>query len=149
LLSGEESDPYNLKRFLTAQENVYSAALAEIRSGRKRSHWMWFIFPQIEGLGRSEISRHYAIKNRDEAIHFLMHPVLGQRLIEISNTLLAVNKKNTEEIFRYPDHLKFKSCMTLFAAVAEPGSVFQLVLNKFFNGEGDPKTMAILGNVPG
>jgi uncharacterized protein (DUF1810 family) len=134
-----------LKRFTDAQQNAYTTALAEIQNGCKRSHWMWFIFPQIHGLGFSEISRHYAIKDLDEAEAYLRHPVLGSRLIEISQALLNSVNSNTTEIFGSPDDLKLKSSMTLFASVPGAGPVFQAVLDKFFGGEKDAPTLQLLG----
>ena len=138
-------DDRSLKRFTGAQQNVYPTALAEIRNGRKRSHWMWFIFPQIQGLGFSETSRYYGIKDRHEAEAYLRHPILGSRLVEISNALLELTSTNATEIFGYPDDLKLKSSMTLFAAVPGADPVFQSVLAQFFAGERDAKTLRLLG----
>ncbi len=138
-------DQYHLTRFVKAQEGVYETALAEIKNGRKRSHWMWFIFPQAEGLGQSPTSQYYAIKSIDEARQYLAHPLLGQRLRECAQALLALKDRSAEEIFGFPDVLKLKSCMTLFAEVAdEPGSVFSQVLEKYYHGEQDEKTIAYL-----
>lgn len=138
-------DQYHLTRFVKAQEGVYETALAEIKDGRKRSHWMWFIFPQIEGLGQSPTSQYYAIKSIDEARQYLAHPLLGQRLRECAQALLALKDRSAEETFGFPDVLKLKSCMTLFAEVAdEPGSVFSQVLEKYYHGERDEKTIAYL-----
>ncbi len=131
----EHDDPYNLNRFLTAQESVYDRALAELKSGRKRTHWMWFIFPQIDGLGHSETARFYAIKNLEEARAYLRHPILGARLAECAEAVLAVEGRTAAEIFGYPDDLKLRSSMTLFASVSEPGSVFERVLAKYYHGE--------------
>jgi uncharacterized protein (DUF1810 family) len=136
----------NLQRFITAQQNDYPAALAEIKQGRKRSHWMWYIFPQIAGLGFSETSKHYALKDVNEAQTFLNHPILGSRLIEICNELLKLPNKNATQIFGVPDDLKLRSCVTLFAALADTNPVFQQVLNKFFNGEADKITLKIIGH---
>ncbi len=142
-------DPFDLARFVTAQEGVYDAALAELRSGRKRTHWMWFVFPQIDGLGHSPISKHYAIKSLAEARAYLDHPVLGPRLRECAEALLAVDGRSASEIFGYPDDLKLKSSMTLFARVAEPGSAFDRVLAQFFGGEEDTGTLRLLGTAAG
>lgn len=135
---------FDLERFLSAQAAIYSRALAELRSGRKRTHWMWFIFPQIEGLGHSATAMRYAIKSIDEARAYLSHPVLGARLTECAEALLAVEERAASEIFQYPDDLKLKSSMTLFAAVAEPGSVFVRVLDKYFAGKRDERTLQLL-----
>ncbi len=134
----------NLKRFIDAQQTSYQSAFAEIKNGRKRSHWMWFIFPQIQGLGFSETSRFYGIKDIEEAEEFLKHPILGNRLVEISNVLLGLQLNNANQIFGSPDDMKLKSCMTLFAALPDTNPVFQLVLKKFFDGTKDSKTLQIL-----
>ena len=130
----------DLKRFVHAQRDDYETALSEIKSGRKRSHWMWYIFPQILGLGFSSTSKFYAIKDRDEAVAYLCHPILGERLISISKELLKAPTDNANAIFGSPDDLKLKSCMTLFAALPNTDSVFAAVLEKFFGGIGDEKT---------
>lgn len=135
---------HNLQRFIDAQEKDYDIALTEIKEGRKRSHWMWYIFPQIQGLGFSETSRYYAIKDKDEATAFLKHPLLGTRLILICHELLRLPNKNAGNIFGYPDDLKLKSSMTLFASLPDVDPVFQAVLNKFFNGVKDDKTLYLL-----
>lgn len=133
----------SLQRFLDAQKTDYQTALAEIKNGRKRSHWMWYIFPQVQGLGFSETSQFYAIKNLAEARDFLSHPVLGNRLLEICNELLKLESNNAHSIFGSPDDMKLKSSMTLFASLnADP--VFELVLDKFFNGTKDNKTLDII-----
>lgn len=134
----------NLQRFITAQQTDYANALAEIKNGRKRSHWMWYIFPQIAGLGFSETSRHYGLKNADEAQAYLDDPVLGGRLIEICNELLKLSGNNATQIFGTPDDMKLRSCVTLFAALPNTNPVFQQVLDKFFGGEGDTKTLSII-----
>lgn len=138
------STPFNLQRFVDAQRGVYSQALAEITAGRKRSHWMWFIFPQIAGLGPSVMSVRYAINSRDEARAYLDHDVLGPRLIECAKAALALESTSATDVFGYPDDLKLKSSATLFAAVSPPGSVFHRVLEKWFAGELDLKTLAAL-----
>ncbi|MGI8635585.1 MAG: DUF1810 domain-containing protein [Segetibacter sp.] len=133
----------NLTRFIKAQESDYEIALSEIKSGRKQSHWMWYIFPQIQGLGFSETSKYYAIKDISEAEEFLKHPVLGKRLIEICNELLKLPSNDANRIFGSPDDLKLKSSMTLFGSL-ETNPVFQQVLDKFFNGTKDNKTLNII-----
>jgi uncharacterized protein (DUF1810 family) len=136
---------YDLERFIEAQEKDYETALAEIKAGRKRSHWMWYIFPQINGLGYSEISKFYAIKDLAEAGRYLRHPVLGSRLAEICSELLKAPGNNATAIFGSPDDMKLKSCMTLFNEVAGADVVFLSVLEKFFNGAKDEQTLKILG----
>jgi len=137
---------HSLNRFTDAQRSAYATALSEIRNGRKRSHWMWFIFPQIQGLGFSEAARYYGIKDINEAKAYLNHPVLGGRLIEISNELLKLESHNASEIFGSPDDLKLRSCMTLFASVPGADPVFHSVLDKFFGGIKDIKTLQILAS---
>lgn len=133
----------NLERFIKAQETSYETALAEIRSGRKRSHWMWYIFPQIKGLGYSSTAQYYAIQNRTEAEEYLSHPVLGKRLVEISEALLEIENDDVSTVFWYPDDMKLKSSMTLFYLVSR-NDVFKRVLEKYFDGEMDEKTVEIL-----
>ena len=133
-----------MKRFIDAQENSYAAALSEIKNGRKESHWMWYIFPQIAGLGYSQISRFYAIKDLAEATMYLQHELLGKHLIEISQALLDLNTDNAYEIFGSPDDIKLCSSMTLFAQVNNAPPVFKKVLDKFFNGKADDKTLQLL-----
>lgn len=140
-VSTSNRDAFHLDRFVVAQRDVYASALAEIRAGQKRSHWMWFVFPQIQGLGSSENARFYAISGRGEAEAYLAHTVLGPRLAEISGALLDHAGKSAHEMFGSPDDLKLKSSMTLFASVSAQGSVFELVLAKFFGGEKDPETL--------
>lgn len=138
-------DPFDLRRFIDAQERVYDRALAELQSGQKRTHWMWYIFPQIDGLGRSTTAQYYAIRSQAEARQYLAHPVLGTRLRECTATLLALADRSALEIFGYPDTLKLRSSMTLFAHVAEePDSVFEAVLDKYYQGEQDSRTHDIL-----
>lgn len=134
----------NLDRFTEAQENTYQKALREIRQGSKQSHWMWFIFPQIRGLGFSETSRFYALKNISEAMAYLEHPVLGQRLLEISEALLSLENMSASEIFGSADDLKLKSCMTLFSTLENTSPVFSRVLEKYFNGAMDRRTLDML-----
>ena len=113
-------DPFGLSRFIKAQDKIYDRVLHELRSGRKRTHWMWFVFPQIAGLGYSSTTQYYSIKSAEEARQYLKHPVLGERLRECAETILALEGLSVEEIFGYPDDLKLKSSMTLFASAAEP-----------------------------
>ncbi|WP_285057554.1 DUF1810 domain-containing protein [Pedobacter ginsengisoli] len=138
----------SLDRYTTAQERDFPTALTEISYGRKQTHWMWYIFPQIQGLGSSEAAKFYAIKDLKEAANYLMHPVLGPRLVKISKELLRHQDRSAYEIFGSPDDLKLRSCMTLFAAVPNADPVFQQVLDQFFDGEKDPKTQRILGLQP-
>jgi uncharacterized protein (DUF1810 family) len=134
----------SLKRFTDAQEDSYAMAFSEIQQGRKQSHWMWFIFPQIAGLGFSETSRYYAVTDLQEAARFLKHPVLGTRLINISRELLKLKTNDAHRVFGSPDDLKLKSSMTLFSMLPGADPVFQLVLEKFFNGEKDIKTLHLI-----
>lgn len=144
----DPADPFDLQRFISAQEPVYAAALTELRGGRKRTHWMWFIFPQIEGLGLSATSRRYAIRTRAEAGGYLRHPVLGGRLIECTEAVLGISGRSALDIFGSPDDLKLRSSMTLFAAVGDPGSQFERVLERYFQGQPDPRTLALLAQRP-
>lgn len=137
-------DPFDLQRFVSAQERVYRDVLAELRGGRKHSHWMWFIFPQFEGLGYSATSKHYAIKSPQEAHAYLQHPILGTRLVECAETVLQLTGRSASEIFGSPDDMKLRSSMTLFAAVADNASVFARVLDKYFGGKPDQKTLDLL-----
>lgn len=140
-------DPHDLHRFLTAQEGDYAAALAEVRAGRKTSHWMWYVFPQFAGLGFSSMSQRYAIRSLDEAREYLAHPVLGPRLRECAEAAVGVEGKSARDIFGSPDDIKLKSCATLFDAV-EPGAVFDRLLAKFYGGERDEKTLQLIGRAP-
>jgi len=137
-------DPYNLSRFVQAQEQTYDQALAELNAGRKRSHWMWYVFPQLDGLGSSPITKRYSIKSEAEARAYLDHPVLGPRLVECAEAILRVEGKSAREILGSPDDLKLKSCATLFARVSPPGSVFERILEKFYSGEPDAATLRLL-----
>ena len=134
----------SLERFLSAQEHDYEIALSEMRNGRKQSHWMWYIFPQIQGLGYSSMAQFYAIKDREEAVAYLNHPVLGKRLEEITEALLNIRENDAKEVMGYPDDLKLKSSMTLFYVVSGR-SVFKQVLDKYYFGELDEKTVSLLG----
>jgi uncharacterized protein (DUF1810 family) len=138
------SDPYDLQRFVDAQETTYHGALAEIRAGRKRSHWMWYVFPQFLGLGTSPMAARYAIRSEAEARAYVRHPLLGQRLSECAEAVLAINDRSAREIFGSPDDLKLRSCASLFAHVSPPGSVFELLLAKYYGSEPDPKTISLL-----
>ena len=138
-------DPYDLRRFVRAQESDYDRALAEIRSGRKRTHWMWYIFPQFDGLAFSSTSKHYAIKSLAEARAYLDHPILGPRLLECAEAVVGVEGQSATEIFGSPDDLKLRSCATLFACVSPPGSVFDRLLVTYYRGERDGKTLQLLG----
>ena len=128
-------DISHLDRFIKAQEKSYQIALKEIKNGRKLSHWMWFIFPQIDGLGMSSISRKYSIKTQQEARDYFNHHILGSRLIEITNALMKIDQKSARSIFGYPDDLKLKSSMTLFKIISHDDKLFSDVLIKYFNGE--------------
>ena len=135
---------YDLSRFTQAHMESYKTALDEIRNGRKESHWMWYIFPQIRGLGRSSTSEYYAIRDLDEAKAFLQDAYLGSNLLEISRVLLDLEEDNPTVIFGRPDDIKLKSCMTLFVQISDEGSVFHQVLDKYFGGRMDKRTLAIL-----
>lgn len=134
----------NLNRFLAAQESDYTIALQEINAGKKRSHWMWYIFPQLKGLGRSETATYYAIQSLTEAQAYLEHPILGARLIAVCDELLQLKTADAHAIFGHPDDLKLKSSMTLFDAVNPKETVFDQVLAKFFNNERDQLTLDLL-----
>lgn len=138
----------SLERFVKAQEGSYEIALNEIKHGRKRSHWMWYIFPQIKGLGYSSTAQYYAIQDKKEAENYLKHPVLSKRLMEISEELLRLDSNNASEVFGYPDDMKLKSSMTLFHCVSG-NKLFQRVLEKFFDGVLDEKTVVILEELGG
>lgn len=133
-----------LERFIKAQDRDYQQALIEIKAGRKRSHWIWYIFPQMVGLGMSYNSEYYGIKSRAEAIEYLKHPVLGTRLVEISKALLQLDSSDPRAVMGSPDDMKLKSSMTLFAMVSDD-PVFSQVLQKYFNGERDRITEKMLG----
>ena len=137
-------DPFRLERFVSAQRGTYETALAELRRGAKRSHWMWFIFPQVAGLGSSGMAQRYAIQSRAEAAAYLAHPVLGPRLIACAQALLAHPDKSAGEIMGSPDDIKLRSSMTLFATISAPGSPMQAVLDAFYGGEADERTLAFL-----
>jgi uncharacterized protein (DUF1810 family) len=144
----DSSDPYLLSRFVLAQQDDYDQALSEIVSGRKRSHWMWYIFPQFDGLAFSSTSKHFAIKSLDEARAYIDHPVLGPRLRECAEAVVRLEGRTAREIFGSPDDLKLRSCATLFACVSPPGSVFERLLEKYYQGRRDGKTLQLLGIGP-
>ena len=133
-----------LVRFLDAQNKLYLSALSEIKKGKKESPWMWFIFPQIKGLGSCDTSKFYEIKNADEAIAFLEHPILGKHLIEITAELIKTGEKTAEDIFGNPDNEKLQSCMTLFASIQNSEPIFEEVLDKYFDGSSDFHTLQLL-----
>lgn len=136
----------SLGRFVVAQEPVYAQALSELRRGRKESHWMWFIFPQLEGLGRSPTARFYGIDGRNEATAYLRHPLLGPRLLECTEALLAHPERSAEQIFGSVDAMKFRSSMTLFEAVAEEPRTFGAALDLFYEGVRDQQTLRLLAS---
>jgi uncharacterized protein (DUF1810 family) len=138
------NDPHDLQRFVDAQDPVYERVCAELRMGMKRTHWMWFIFPQIKGLGRSPMAIEFAISSPQEAQAYLEHAVLGPRLIECSRLVVATRGRSIEQIFGTPDDLKFRSSMTLFASLASEHRIFQAALQKYFAGEPDQLTLARL-----
>ena len=138
-------DPFGLNRFTKAQESDYLKALSEIRNGKKRSHWMWYIFPQFDGLGSSAISRYYSIKSLAEANAYLSHPVLGRRLKECVKALMNIENRSAHDIFGSPDDMKLKSCATLFAFISPAGSVFEQLLDRYYEGDRDTRTIQLLG----
>jgi len=143
--TSDRGDPFDLSRFINAQEGIYDRALAELRDGLKRSHWMWYIFPQVEGLGHSPTTRLYSIKSLEEARQYLAHPVLGQRLKESAEAVLAIPGRSAADIFGHPDDWKLQSSMTLFELVSGPESVFGRILDKYYQGKRDTRTLQIVG----
>jgi uncharacterized protein (DUF1810 family) len=141
-------DPYDLTRFVRAQESDYERALSEIRSGKKRTHWMWYVFPQIDGLAFSSTAKHYSIKTVAEARAYLDHPILGPRLLECAEAVVRVEGRSATEIFGTPDDLKLRSSATLFACVSPRATVFERLLTKYYGGERDGKTLQLLGMAP-
>jgi uncharacterized protein (DUF1810 family) len=139
-----DSDPFDLERFVAAQANVIERVRDELQRGRKQSHWMWFVFPQLAGLGFSPMAQRYAIASLAEARAYLAHPVLGTRLRECTELVLAIDGKSAHDIFGAPDDLKFRSCLTLFAEAAPDEIVFNVALEKYFEGAKDPRTLALL-----
>lgn len=146
--TAEDLDPFQLSRFLDAQQAAYPEILDELRRGRKQTHWMWFVFPQVEGLGSSFMARRYAIRSLAEARRYLAHPVLGARLTECSEMLLAIQGKSISEVMGCPDDVKLKSSMTLFAGLGRPDSVFARVLEMYFHGQRDARTIEFLRHGP-
>lgn len=138
------TDTYELERFVRAQDGVYEQALTEITHGRKRSHWMWFIFPQFAGLAMSPTSQHFAISSLGEARAYLAHPTLGPRLQQCATALLSVESRTAHEIFGFPDDMKLRSSATLFAAATSSGSVFQALLEQYFGGAADERTLQLI-----
>ena len=140
-------DRFHLQRFVDAQQPVYAGVLSELRAGRKRSHWMWFIFPQVAGLGQSATSRTFAVSSLAEAVAYLADPTLGPRLRECAALVAGIEGRSIAEIFGYPDDLKFHSSMTLFAQAAPQEPVFATCLQKYFGGRPDPQTLALLSRI--
>lgn len=137
-------DPFNLERFVTAQQSVYPQVVKELQNGKKTSHWMWFIFPQLQGLGHSSMAQKYAISDLDEATDYLAHPVLGQRLQELGDILLGIDDKSAHAIFGSPDDMKLHSSLTLFSLVPNSPPMFRQLLDKYFDGELDKNTQNLL-----
>jgi uncharacterized protein (DUF1810 family) len=137
-------DPFELQRFVDAQDPVIDEVRGELRAGRKRSHWMWFVFPQLAALGRSSTARYYGIGSSAEALAYWQHPVLGPRLAHCTGLAVAVHGKSALQVFHTPDDLKFRSCMTLFRTVAPADALFQQALDRYFGGEGDGLTLDLL-----
>lgn len=142
----DDGDPFDLARFVSAQQTTYDIALGELQCGKKDSHWMWFIFPQLRSLGYSETARRYGITSLDEARAYLAHPTLGRRLRTVCETTLAIDGRSASQIFGDPDDLKLRSCATLFAQVAEAESVFHRVIEQYFGGEFDARTLELLAD---
>jgi uncharacterized protein (DUF1810 family) len=140
-------DPFDLRRFVAAQDPVYAAVLSELRAGRKRSHWMWFIFPQVSGLGHSATAQAFAVASLAEAVAYLAHPTLGPRLRECAALVAGIDGRSIDEIFGHPDDLKFRSSMTLFAQAAPREPIFATCLEKYFGGQPDPQTLDRLSRI--
>src|SRR5258707_2252764 len=143
-LSPNGADPFNLQRFVDAQDRAYDIVLAELRAGAKRSHWIWFVFPQLRGLGHSATAVRYGILSLDEARAYLANPVLGPRLRECARLVTRIDGRSADDIFGWPDNLKVRSSMTLFARATDDNADFRGVLDKFYNGEEDPATVELL-----
>jgi uncharacterized protein (DUF1810 family) len=143
-LSSNGADPFDLRRFADAQDRVYDTILAELRAGAKRSHWIWFVFPQLRGLGHSASAVRYGISSLDEARAYLAHSVLGPRLRECARLVAGINSRSADDIFGWPDNLKVRSSMTLFAWATDDNAEFRAVLDKFYDGEDDPATVELL-----
>lgn len=144
LLSSEAADPFDLQRFVDAQDRAYDTALEELRSGRKRSHWIWFVFPQLQGLGRSPTAMRFSITSLDEARAYLDHPVLGPRLRESARVVAGIQGSSADEIFGWPDNLKVRSSMTLFARATADNADFRTVLDRLYDGVEDEVTVELL-----
>ncbi|MGB3496565.1 MAG: DUF1810 domain-containing protein [Elainellaceae cyanobacterium] len=142
----DSNDPYSFDRFVSAQRDSYDAALSEVKNGRKLSHWMWYVFPQLSGLGLSMTAQRYGIAGSDEAYAYLTHDVLGPRLIAISEATLSVEGRSAIEIFGIPDNMKLRSCATLFAHVSNTDSVFHKIIDKYFDGKMDLRTIQLLSD---
>ena len=140
----DPNDPHDLKRFLDAQQNTYGQAISELRMGKKRTHWMWFIFPQFAGLGFSGQSKLYAIKSLDEARAYLEHPILGPRLVDAAKACLEIEGRSAPDVFGWPDDMKLRSSMTLFSVASSGETVFHDVLAKFFDGKPDGRTVELI-----
>jgi uncharacterized protein (DUF1810 family) len=143
-LSSYGADPFDLRRFVDAQDRTYDTVLAELRAAAKRSHWIWFIFPQLRGLGRSATAARYGISSLDEARAYLTHPVLGPRLRECAGLVARIDGRSADDVFGWPDNLKVRSSMTLFARATEDNAEFRAVLDKLYDGEDDPATVELL-----
>jgi uncharacterized protein (DUF1810 family) len=143
-VSSNGADPFDLQRFADAQDRVYDTVLAELRNGAKRSHWIWFVFPQLQGLGHSPTAVRFGISSLDEARAYLTHDVLGPRLRECARVVALIDGRSADEIFGWPDNLKVRSSMTLFARATDDNAEFRAVLDKFYNGEEDPATVELL-----
>jgi uncharacterized protein (DUF1810 family) len=139
-------DQFDLQRFVDAQDRVYDTVLGELRNGAKRSHWIWFVFPQLRGLGRSTTAQHYGISSLEEARAYLDHAVLGPRLRECARMVARIDGRSADDIFGWPDNLKVRSSMTLFARATDDSAEFRAVLDKFYNGEDDPATVELLSS---
>lgn len=145
-LSPRDADPFDLQRFVDAQERVYDTVVDELRNGAKRSHWIWFVFPQLRGLGRSPTAQRYGISSLDEARGYVAHEVLGPRLRECARLVAAIDGRSVDDIFGWPDNLKVRSSMTLFARATDDNAEFRAVLDNFYNGEDDPATVELLSS---
>lgn len=143
-MTDSPADPFDLQRFVDAQQPVYDTVIGELRAGRKRTHWIWFVFPQLRGLGRSPTAQHFGIASRDEATAYLEHDVLGPRLRECTRLVLAIEGRSAGEVFGSPDDLKLRSSMTLFAHCTDDNAEFVGVLDKFYGGQEDPATVSRL-----
>lgn len=140
------SDPFELNRFIDAQDHIYDSVVSELKNGDKRGHWMWYVFPQVKGLGSTPTSVRFAISSIDEARAYLNHPILGERLKQCTQLVLSINGRTSAQIFHYPDTLKFRSCMTLFDVASESSGIFNDALKKYFDGSTDQRTIDILNN---